>query len=252
MKKYEAKQFACTYLVPNFINLLSLSPELKPLVTHIMKTPMPIRGYLCYLLMKAKIGERKQQEWKNLLRDRMIQQLVDKTRGLKFDLANMNMSDGAQKGTELDNRKLQDIKDKMKAMEDNQKADHAMVDKIAHKQRGDHTTVHTLSRDFQLKAKTLEEKLAQTQRDDQALAQTMRRDLQLHQVQLTSHEGQLEDIHEDARSLPSEAVSAFTSSLDSKFATLTSQVVAPEPPNPSIARRPSYERLRNCTDQVED
>lgn len=144
-----------------------------------------------------------------------------------------------KKGTELDSRKLQDIKDKMKAMKNNQKADHAMVDKIAHKQRGDHTTVHTLSRDFQLKAKTLEEKLAQTQRDDQALAQTMRRDLQLHQVQLTSHEGQLEDIHEDARSLLSEAVSAFTSSLDSKFATLTGQVVAPEPPNPSIAQRPS-------------
>lgn len=97
MKKYEAKQFVCTYLVPNFINLLSLSPELEPAVTHIMKTPMPIRGYLCYLLMKAKIGERKQLEWKNLLRDRMIQRLVDKTRGLELDLANMNMSDGAQK-----------------------------------------------------------------------------------------------------------------------------------------------------------
>lgn len=156
MNKYEAKQYTCTYLAPKFLRLLSLSPEFQPMYTRIMGLEAPMRGYLCYLLLKAKVSVRKLKEWKEFLRDRKIKHLLDKTRMMELNLANLELSDGAkndaQSQSQLDAEKLKDLENKMTIIE---QANIAILEKMA-------KTQETISHKQEASDKMLE-KMAQTQ-----------------------------------------------------------------------------------------
>lgn len=268
IKKYEAKQFTCTYLAPNFFRLLSLSPEFRPLYTHLMDLAAPMRGYLFYLLLKAKISAKKQAEWKEVLRDRNIRRLFEKTRTMQINLANLELSHGSQNAqyqAQLDAEKLKDLESKMKTIEraniaileqiaQNQEASDRMVENMAQKHDASNRMVEQIAQNQETVSQRQEatdstvERMAQTQ-------ETINQKLRLQQAQLASHQEQIDDIHQDTRSLLSEAVSAFTTSLDVKLAALTAQGATGQGAAPEPSDTGSHEiflRLRNCTEEVEE
>lgn len=62
-----------------------------PLLRYAIKISGPICAYLCYLPLKAKTWIKKQLQWKDLLRDHKIKQLVKKHHVIELPMRIMQL-----------------------------------------------------------------------------------------------------------------------------------------------------------------
>lgn len=108
LTKYEAKQFLCTFVVPNLMHLLQLSPKEHTLSTHIMAIPAPMRGYLLYHVAKSKIVGKRLNEWKEVLRTRTLNHLIDRARASQPNTGRPGNQEGELKIKQLEKR-LEDV-----------------------------------------------------------------------------------------------------------------------------------------------
>lgn len=268
INKSEGKQYLCTFVVPNLMRLLYHSANEKPLWTHLMAIPFPIRGFLLYLVVKMTVSTKKLKDWRDFLSDRMLQAVVRKNAVMEGDIERMKIGwtgvvDAGPVQMEEDNRiaeiieagrssaeKQAELQEKIDSLAEHQRIDREAVSKLAEshtalsgKQVIDRAMVNMLSKGL-TKFADVYNKLSD---DHEQLL--INQNMICRKVE--THDGQLDDLHEQATTVMDNAIDRIGKLLDQKFSNHLS--LSDKPPCPLPVPSPFlFLRLRNCTEAAED
>lgn len=272
LSKFESKQYLCTFIAPRLMRLLQLSSADTPLWQHLRRIPSPMRAFLLYQVVKAKVSAKKQKAWRDFLADRVLQRLVhrnrvevnrnrveiqpevDMTLARLVDESRSNAAKQAGLQAQFDELLTQQRSDQMRSaaemarLEDAQTTDHGYIKEVQ-------SEIKTHSAQIQTQAAQIKTHSAQIQ-TQAAQIQTQSAQIKTHSAQINSHAAQFEDMHLHTSQLLQEAVGSFTSALDQKFASLGDLSLRNAPAPKVLASPPAlpllFLRLRGSTSLQDD